>query len=375
MYMHRLLPLLFFLATPLFATHVLFDTDELDADKKALIFDLIMVHEPPRSLPCIDLEQMAHLEWIAPTAWQIGVLHAFFHDPAIRETILASAELEPLTYDAAVHRCLPHAENIGEIQRLFDAESQTLPNLSTLFFQINKSIAELYERAERSDLEMVRLALSELPPFVEWRERGFPFWNSPWIYNQNSAAIFYSALMDEKLLSKVIEIEHLAHEQGEWVLYRGYSGSGYPTTLQAGGNGSHALSFGSTLLGGTFFSLEASALTYAEPHTDQGEWSFLALRVTLDEMQELFRVGPLHPFLQLLVDGEMFHAHTKIAAVTSADFRTKPLDGYFMACNRHCLDPIGYILALKMTPQELEEKFQTLCQKSGTILKNQDANL
>lgn len=375
MYIQRLFVLLVFLASPLFATHILFDTDELDADKKTAVFERILISEPPRSFQCIDQEQAVHLEWISPTAWQIGVLHAFFHDPEIRAAILASAELEPLTYDAELHKCLAQAENIEEIQRLFDAESQTLPNLSTLFFQINKAITELYERAERSDLEMVRLALCELPPFNEWRERGFPFWNSPWIYNQNSAALFYSALMDESLLSKVIEIEHLAHKQGEWVLYRGYSGSGYPTTFQVDGSGSHALSFGSTLLGGTFFSLEASALTYAKPHIDQGEWSFLALRVTLDEMQELFRVGPLHPFLQLLVDGEMFHAHTKIAAVTSADFRTKPLDGYFMDCNRHCLDPIGYILALKMTPQELEEKFQALCQKSGTILKKQDAKL
>jgi hypothetical protein len=211
---------------------------------------------------------------------------------------------------------------------------------------------------------MVRLALSELPPFEEWRSRGFPFWNSSWIYNQNSAAIFYSALMDEELLSRVIEIEKLAYEQGEWVLYRGYSGEGYPTTLQIGKNESHALSFGSTLLGGTFFSLEASALTYAKPHIDQGEWSFLALRVTRDEMQELFRIGPLHPFLQMLADGEMFHAHTKIAQDTLC---TTPLDGYFMACNKHCQDPVGYILALHTTPEQFEAKFQALCQKSGAV--------
>lgn len=371
---------LFLFIQPLSATYILFfSEDKLEENKRSELFDLLLQGEPPRSFylrESFDLEKACHalvpslrLEWIPPSVWQLVALHAFFHDREIQEGILACAKSEnsPLIFDIELQNYLSAAASVEKFAEFFDEKSRSLPDLATLFFRINKAAVNLFKRAEGSDLAMARLAISELPPFAEWPSRKFPFWDSPWIHNKKSAEIFHAALTDDDLLLQLLKIEHAAHSQNKWVLYRGYTGSGFPTTLEMGKACSHALSFGSTLLGGTFFSLEATALTYAKPHASEGAWSFLALTVTPEKLKELFRVGPLHPFLQLLVDGEMFHAHTKIAELSPDGFKTCASYGYFMACNKHCLDPLGYILALNTKPDELEQKFQALCNTSGVI--------
>lgn len=109
-------------------------------------------------------------------------------------------------------------------------------------------------------------------------------------------------------------------------------------------------------------------MTYSKPE-HPAPHSFLALRVTPHELKELFRIGPLHPFIQMLADGELFHAHTKIASTTADEQQRKPLHGYFMECNKHCNDPIGYIVTYKMTAQELETAFRTLCERSGSFVR------
>lgn len=364
----------------LFASYVYFlDEDALDIKQRERLFNLIMRGEPPRcfydALPldleseCRRLAPSIRMEWIPSALWQIAVLQAFFQDEAMRHHILSCSRggWDPIEYEEALHLHLPSASSIEEIAECFDRQSLALPGLCDLFFKANKAVASLYERSGGSDAEMLRLAIADLPRFYEWPQKQFPFWKSPWIFNPRSPQIFYSALQDEGLLAALLKIERCAHENGEWVLYRGYPGSGFPSTLQLDGVGSHALSFGSTLLGGAFFSLEATALTYSKPEMPTPLHSFLALRVTPQELKELFRVGPLHPFMQLLVNGEMFHAHTKIAASQADDYRTAILCGYFMESNLHCSDPIDYILTRKMTPEELERSFLSLCEKSGSI--------
>lgn len=363
-------PLLVAIATYLFT----FESQEL----KTPLFELILKGEPPRTFydtnpidlkeECRKLSSSIRLEWIPPSLWQLGALHAFFHNPTIRDGILACSgpEWDPLTYERTLHHRLVSACSIEEIVSCFDQHSRSLPHLSELFFQVNQSIVALYHRAGRLYTEMLHLAISELPPFSIWREKGFPFWKSPWIYNPKAADIFYSAITDRKLFAEILNIEELAHENGEWVLYRGYPGLSFPSTIQIGHTQNHALSFGSTLLGGCFFSLEASAMTYAKPETSK-EHSFLALRVPPKELRDLFRIGPLHPFLQLLVDGEMFHAHTKVAAKSSDEYASKPIEGYFMKRNKYCIDPIDYIITTTMTSEELEKSFHQLCEKSGFI--------
>ncbi len=357
------------------ATYLFQFEEELKEEQKLELFELIMKGEAPRlfydSDP-IDLKQACHqlvpsisLQWIPPSIWQLGVLYLFFHEPMIREGILAYCheEWEPLEYEEVIHSLLPTAERLEEIVKCFDHHSLSRPHLSELFFQMNQSLVTLYQRANSSDIEMLQFIISKLPPFREWREREFPFWRSSWIHNLDAVKLFYSAIRDINLLSEVIKIERRAHENGEWVLYRGYSGSGYPSTLQLNAASSHALSFGSTLLGGAFFSLEAAAITYAKPDMPSIH-SFMALRVSPEEMRDLFRIGPLHPFIQLLSDGEMFHAHTKIATKNSESIAR---NGYFMKCNKNCIDPVGYMTAPSMTTKELEERFLELCERSSHI--------
>lgn len=364
--------------SPLSATYLFIFEESPSYDQKMRLFELILKGEPPRifydSNP-IDLNAECHklipslcLEWIPPSIWQLGVLHMFFHEPTIRDGILACCqqEQEPLEYEQSLHRHLTSAQSLDEILNCFDHHSLSLPHLCKLFFQINQSLIALYQRAHGSDVEMLNLIISGLPPFHQWREKDFPFWRSLWIHNSNSVEIFHNAIKDSNLLTEVIKIERLAHENKEWVLYRGYAGSGYPSTLQLNATNSHALSFGSTLLGGAFFSLEAAAITYSKPETPTAH-SFIALRVCPQELMDLFRIGPLHPFIQLLSDGEMFHAHTKIATNNSNEHKNKPLDGYFMHCNKYSIDPIGYITAPNMTPEELEKRFLSLCEKSSHI--------
>lgn len=358
---------------PLWSTYIIYNDDSLTDSQQADLFDLILKGEPPRSFynddsfdletECQRLHPFLKTVWIPTLVWQLGVLHAFFHDDHIRHIILASATEAPVFFEDGLLPQLSTEHSLAELVDHFDRESKAIPNLNTLYFEINKALTALYDRSQRSDSQMLQLAIAELPPFTEWPERQFPFWNSPWIYSYNSAQVFYDSLTDAKLMDALLQIEHLAHDNGEWVLYRGYPGTGYPTTLQFHDTSSHALSFGSTLLGGTFFSLEAAALTYAKPHT------FLALRVSPQEMQKYFRVGPLHPLVQMLVDGELFHAHTKIAA--GSGFQNSFLNGYFMKCNQYCTDLCGYIFNMTMTPMEFENEFQALCERSGVLFRTE----
>lgn len=115
--MRIFLILLLSLLSPLSATYLfIFDEQQLDCDQKARLFELILKGEPPRQFhdsDPIDLETECHklvpslrLEWIPPSLWQLGVLHAFFHDPIIRNGILACCkhEWEPLGYEQSLHR-------------------------------------------------------------------------------------------------------------------------------------------------------------------------------------------------------------------------------------------------------------------------------
>lgn len=371
--------IIFFLSSSLSATYLfIFENEELNQEKKAELFDLILQGEPPRifydSTP-INLKEECRtrfpsicLEWIPPSIWQLGVLHSFFHHPTTCKAILACCQenWEPLQYESSLHFCLARARHLDEILECFDHHSQSLPNLCALFFQINQALVTLYQRANSSVIDMLRLIILELPPLEKWREQGFPFWQSLWIYNPSSVKIFYQSITDLDLMNELVNIEQLAHKNGQWVLYRGYSGSGYPSTLQLNASTSHALSFGSTLLGGTFFSLEAAAITYAKPENPTTH-SFIALRVYPEELVNFFRIGPLHPLIQLIVDGEMFHAHTKIATKPHDSYKKFSLDGYFMKCNQKSVDSIGYITAPNLSPEELEKEFLSLCEKAGHI--------
>ncbi len=84
-----------------------------------------------------------------------------------------------------------------------------------------------------------------------------------------------------------------------------------------------------------------------------------------DEINTLLRVGPINPFIQMLVDGEMFHAHTKVTASNAGSYSVKNLNGYFMKCNKNCFDPIGYVLHMDMLPMQFERKFLSVCKRSG----------
>ncbi len=374
--MKTLIALLLLFLSPLSATYVLFYDEQPSHEQRKKLFELLLRAEPPRvfyeenpcdlKAECLKIAPQLRIEWVPPAIWQLAAIHSFFNDPAVRQSILACSgpDWEPLSYDELLHPRLASSSNMREIVEYFDAQSKALPELSQLFFLVNTAVSNLYKRAHGSDSEMVRLAVAELPPFDQWPEKKFPFWRSSWNHNPNSAQLFYTALKDEARLIELVKIERKAHENGEWVLYRGYRGKGYPSTLELNEKSGHALSFGSTLLGGTFFSLEATALTYSkwdEPMTH----SFLALSVTPKQLTELFRVGPLHPLVQLLVDGEMFHAHTKVAADKTRD--TTRLNGYFMKCNRQCQDPLGYITTQKFSQEELEKAFLSLCHKSGHL--------
>ena len=371
------------LFTPLSATHILLFEELPTVEQQTQLFDLVLGKEPPSlfwdSTP-IDLEGDCHniipslsVEWVPPMLWQLGVLHSFFQDQEIRKGILAcnGEGWDPLSYDVAVQSRLKEACDIDEIVKYFGQETRFLPNIVELFFQVNQALVSLYQRSKGSDLEFLRIVLSELPPFEEWPEREFPFWRSPWIYNPNSVELLYQALQDEFLLSELLKIERSAYKNGEWVLYRGYPGQGYPSTLEIDKTHNHALSFGSTLLGGIFFSLEACALAYSKSDTFI-PCSFLALRVTSQEMKEVFRIGPLHPFIQMLVDGEMFHAHTKVSAKGQDTMTHSPIAGYFMKCNKLSYDPLGYVFNLEMAPDELEMTFQSLCKKRGTVFQDRE---
>ena len=379
--MQRLIVISLLLMSKLSATYIIFNDEKvINNEKKAQLFNLVLQGEPPYTLyyedpldlelKCQEIAPFLRLEWIPPMLWQLSVLHAFFSDRTIQNRVLdcLGDEWSPLSFDRKIHAYLQSASSIEEVIEFFITQTKQKPNIQELFFKINSAVASLYERGNGIDTEILHLAVSEIPPLDKWKSRGFPFYNSPWIYNPNSIKLFHKALKNEPLLSHLLHLEKSANKNGKWVLYRGYDHLGYPSTLQINGDGNHALSFGSTLFGGIFFALEASAITYYEP-PDLTEHSFLALPVTPHEMRKIFRWGPLHPFVQMLVDGEMFHAHTKVAKKPNNPSKGQALNGYFMKCNKYCTDQTDYILSSDNTAEDLECLFRSLCENSGEMLE------
>lgn len=357
---------------------LLFDGCELSEAKKAKLLEIVFKGEPPRVFydrEPINIEAEVHaldskirLEWIPPTLWQIAALHSFFADVEIRRyvTQLPGPWWNPLSYDEKLNSYLHAVTSHDQVVRLFDSHSKSLPDIEELYFRVNNAIANVYLRAGKSDSKMLDILLHEIPQFSKWATMQFPFWWCPYVQKPEAAELFYKALTNTHLIAEFVKMERAAYEKGEWILYRGYKGVALPSTIEIGTAESHALSFGSTLLGGVFFSMEATALTYCAPDISD-EWSFLVLSVTPDELKKFFRVGPIHPLIQMLSDGEMFHAHTKIAATAPDTYFDKQLYGYFMKSNRYCYDKIGYILTFDMTTDELEKEFQLLCERSARV--------
>lgn len=399
----KLLFIFFFLVNPLLATYVIISGEAslAEAQKSSSIFHLFLKGEPPRSFyepasfslvdECQRICPTLKLRWMPQTLWQLGVLHAFFQNEEVRQGILFYLENKAApSYEEVVRKSLSKASCLDDLVKEFDCRTAKIPHFKELFFQIQKALADLLKRAEYDEEKLLHLILSELPPLEKWPEKSFPFWSSPQAYDLDSIKSFYSALKDACFISKLIEIERQAHKRGKWVVYRGYRGCGYPITLEKKDlhprhrclavlpkisfekepPSSHALSFGTTVLGGAFFSLDATALTYAKNQSFERQ-TFFALLVTPKELKEFFRVGPLHPLVQMIAKGEMFHANTKIAARAPKEYENKQLQGYFMKQNSCYFDQIGYILALGKTAERFERRFSRLCKRSGRLFCKQ----
>ena len=92
--------ILFLLAiSPLFATYLFLGEEKLGSEQKEQLFSLLLQGEAPRvfyeenpidlQAECSKLFPSLQLEWIPSSLWQLGALHAFFHDPVIRNSILS----------------------------------------------------------------------------------------------------------------------------------------------------------------------------------------------------------------------------------------------------------------------------------------------
>lgn len=326
----KLVLLFICLLMPLHGVYLLhFDDEEVvDADIKSELYARIMKDDGENIVEaCKSFLPSVTLEWITPTAWQVVALCEMYNDEAIKEEALA---LGPIEYEERVHSLI----ETGDISSAFQPRHEYAP----LFFLLNKKISERYKVALGCQITMVKSCSFE---------GAQPLYPYAYLTNPHSYELFFSALKDTELLFQLIEQETLAHRFGQRVFYRGYEGSGMPTT-----RGNHALSFGSTLLGGALFSVEACALTYSKPWNDALSWRFLAVRVGQEDIKELFRIGPLHPFLQLLSDGEIFHAHTKVLFA--------PYTGYFMKINKNIKEPLDYFFALDTTAEDLESRLKSV---------------
>lgn len=365
------------------------------------IYRMLMIGDKPREifstepgnllnrLKKIDPDITIH--WIPPAIWQLVAIDAYFHDPEVRsfvnmigytQGLFDPKEREayithpqrntwPNNFDERIIKALITAENLQDIVRIYD-DWIDYPGLSTCFFRINNRALSLLKK--KTFTEVVNSIIKKLPPFEEWQENfHFPFLYCPYDDGKPHVTCLYHSLKDEPLLLKIIAIEMQAHDEKKNVFYRGYPScvGTFPDPIHQHTNEPHALSFGSSLLGGLFFSTDGCALRYATSDSLLSQ-TFFAVKISEEEVvgeKSCFRIGPLHPYLQLLSDGEFAHSHTKVVANSSKDNMYRSIPGYFAECNRNIFDPVGFVVTHQYTVDELADRLNTLFVQEGEFLQ------
>ena len=172
-----------------------------------------------------------------------------------------------------------------------------------------------------------------------------------------------------EIIIKIIELEKEAHKKNLRLLYRGaqvvhltldnqkiplyflpLKGDYQDEELRLKkGMSSYSLSYSNSFLGGVFLSTDACAARYVL--SDEVPYIFHALNLSEEDLigQNLFCIPPLHPLVEMFMDGEWFHPHTKMVK----RFEGERCHGWFCKISRYFSDELGYIFRMDCTPEQL----------------------
>ncbi len=352
-------------------------------DNSVCLYESLMLYDEPRNL--FGKGQIDASIWVPPSLWQLSALHAYFHNEHIRNTINQFGYTQnlyhptekaqwrqhpkratwPNNFDEVVIETLKKSLDQTDILPLYDSFIH-YEGLSDLFFALNDYILTLYKNNQQNYEKMLLNILDEIPPSSQWKENFFfPFYFSLFKDSSQDMECLGKALKNKELITALMHNEITAQQEQKIVFYRGYHqcDKNFPNPINSDTGESHALSFGTTLLGGVFYSTDACALRYTY-HDNLSPNTFFTVNLTSKECLTYFRIGPLHPFLQLIADGEFFHAHTKAALDTPKE---KSVSGYYAECNRRIFDVTGYIFSYTHSLTELSQQLKELFHSSGKL--------
>ncbi len=279
--------------------------------------------------------------WVPTSLFQLFVLHSFFTNEEFRSYV------QCLGHQCNLNNKMGCKENWGEVS-IDDAVVSILSNpkkklqdifafydeinrrekVTAFFLKMNDAFCKLYSPKTLEYL-LAHIPLKE----EEWQKCGFPFLFSP--YGKECFSFVKRLFSDHKeIIRKVIAEEYRAHEEGKHLIYRGGEVIFLKTEekelpllfLPVKGKKteqgfsleekslSFSLSYANTLLGGIFLCTDACAARYALEGKEES-YSFHALKLDENALikDPLFCIPFLHPFAEMLVDGEWFHPHARIA--------------------------------------------------------------
>jgi hypothetical protein len=335
--------------------------------------------------------------WAPTSQFQFFVLKSFFFDRELQEfakKLGYSCGFYDKTDPEELKRFQKYKEEQGVSWDL-NIDEKIVEALSTKNRQTLTSHYEKLNHREdfctfflkMNDAFLKDVRSSEIPRQKEvWQKNHFPFLYS---FNVgNNIDLFLQLFQDHpEIIKKAVAEEIKAHNEGKFLIYRGAEAVQvdgerllfFPLKAKKNDGSlvideemdSFSLCYGSSLFGGCFLSLDACAARYAIP--ESAFHTFHALRLDQKSLLEdpLFCIPPLHPFVELFVDGEWFHPHSIMGKHKEGTLRY----GWYAPSNRYFEDPLGFLTREDLPPALLARKLLELGAREAVILHTHPEDL
>ena len=343
-------------------------------------------------------------KWVPTSLFQLFVLEGFFSRPEFQDYVhklgygcgfydqsdfleeikyqnAIAEEITTVNIDAKVVKVLSDRESSKEDLYAVYEEINHNDAICSFFLKFNDDFIGKYSENLEDEL------LAGIPQNIHhWKRNHFPFLYNNYSRDANEDMYMLLRLLSQNrdLIKRVISEEIKAHAEGKHLIYRGAelvffnSQEEDPVPLLLlpvnakrikeeffldKGMSSYSLSYANSLFGGIFLSTDACAARYAD--TTDDFYAFHALKLDHNSLVDdpLFCIPPFHPFSEMIVEGEWFHPHAKIAKKEE----NQRCYGWFAKANRNFTDHLGFIMHSD-SPEELGMKHLNLVSNNAVLM-------
>jgi hypothetical protein len=357
--------------------------------------------------------------WVPTTLFQLFVLHEYFHNPAFNHYVnqlgrfcgFCSEDNCSIAKDQQLHEKLPYTLVVNMDSLILESLNLTDPStlfavyssinhrndIAHSFLAINQAFIkwckmEFGDNVSLCDLvksnKAVEKLLCKIPlNLSEWKRHHYPYGINE--KNQQDVETLIKLLENKETLITIFNAEVEAYALNQHLLFRGAEIVNFKMheetlellflpwnaqvslskdfSIRSEDLESYSLSYGNSLFGGLFFSLEACAGKYVYLPCKKCAFHGICLEgENILGLSSLFAIPNLHPFAEMLSKGEWFHVHSKIAVQTPDTYCCDRCCPGFLN-HSHFLDQPGFLLTQKIKPEPLGLDLISLAAGKGII--------